>query len=208
MRDNDIKLYVTSEAYANYIDTNNFPETINKEAYKNIEKIATKIPPYDKTIQDPDLAKAAKNKAKAIANARYSEATALCSNQFVALGGRGATISDYTNAIINGNKAAIVDFSDVSIPMFKEDGTINNASKYLKAQIDALRSGEKLPYGFIGNFTEDFVKDYRAQILRNTVTTTVDTNNVKTIAKDVAQFLAAKSASSIMSMTNKIMLMK
>lgn len=115
--------YTTAKSYVEYINPENFPETINQETYSRLAKHV--LP----TTQE------------------YSRATAEASNAFIATGGRNATVSDFTNALNKGNKAVILNNSSITTPAWGEArGRVENASKYIIEQLEAFKLGNELPY--------------------------------------------------------------
>ena len=171
--------YVTAEDYVPYIAPENFPSTIDVAAYS------------------------AKPKAVLPDAASYSQATAQASNAFVATGGRGATVSDFCNAIAKGNKSVILDNTSIEGPAWgpRKPGKapeVLNASKYLKEQIEAFLAGKELPYPESGNFTKAFMEAHRAELndLVKVVTTDGTQASSQAAAVETANFFRSAEAPS------------
>jgi adenosine deaminase len=160
--------YTTAQDYVEYINPENFPATIDKASYSTVPKFVL-----------PD------------ANS-YSAATAQASNAFIATGGRNASVSDYVNAIKNGNKSIILDNTTLDVPAWGEaKGRVENASKYISEQIKAVREGRELPYPEVGEFTREFIEKNLSKIEDLTRTFQIDgtDTSVKTAAKNSAAFI-------------------
>lgn len=163
--------YTTAQDYVDYINPENFPATIDKTSYSTVPKFVL-----------PDAAS-------------YSAATAQASNAFIATGGRNATVSDYVNAIKNGNKAVILDNTSLDVPTWGEaKNRVENASKYLSEQIKAVREGRELPYPEIGEFTRQFIEENITKIEALTRTYQIDgtPESIKIAAKKSAAFIESK----------------
>ena len=161
-------IYMTSKDYIDYIDSSALPKTIDSEDYENTPKFVL-----------PEQSK-------------YSEATAKASNIFVAIGGRTATVEDFVNAVNHGNKAVIVDNTSLNLPAWSDKGNkINNATRYLTEQIEAVKDGKPLPYPEVGEFTEQFIKDNMKKIESLVRFYKVDNNSgsAANAAKQAADFL-------------------
>ena len=164
--------YTTAQDYVEYINPNNFPESINKEAYAKVPKFVL-----------PDAES-------------YSQATAECSNAFIATGGRNATVSDFVNAIKKGNKAVILENTVLNVPAWGESkGRVENASKYLAEQIKAVKEGKQLPYPEVGEFTRDFIEKNIVKIDKLVRAYQVDgkTETIKEAANKASEFLKSKT---------------
>lgn len=164
--------YTTAQDYVEYINPDNFPESINKEAYAKVPKFVL-----------PDAES-------------YSQATAECSNAFIATGGRNATVSDFVNAIKKGNKAVILENTALNVPAWGESkGRVENASKYLAEQIKAVKEGKQLPYPEVGEFTKDFIEKNIDKIDKLVRAYQVDgkAETIKEAANKASEFLKSKT---------------
>ena len=131
----DKLFYTTAQEYVKYINPNNFPPTINTQIYLEIPKYVL-----------PNASE-------------YSKATAEASNVFIATGGRNTTVSDFCNALKKGNKIIILNNAAIDAPSWgKEKNRVENASKYLKEQLEAFKEGKKLPYPTVEGLTKDFLE--------------------------------------------------
>ena len=161
--------YVTAEDYVGYINPNNFPETIDTVSYSKIPKFVL-----------PDAKE-------------YSKATSEASNVFVATGGRNATVSDFVNAVKKGNKAIILNNPAIETPAWGEaKGRVENASKYLKDQLDAFNAGKPLPHPEVGEFTADFIAKNQNKLNSLVKVITIENSEPNTIhnaAKQAANFI-------------------
>ena len=163
-------IYMTSKDYIDFINTSAVPETIDSEDYENAPKYIL-----------PEQSK-------------YSEATAKASNTFIAIGGRSATVEDFVNALKHGNKAVIVDNTSLKLPAWSENkNKVDNATRYLTEQIEAVKEGKPLPYPEVGEFTEQFIKDNMEKIGKLVRFYKVDNNpeTIKDVATQAADFLKA-----------------
>lgn len=116
-------LNITAKDYVDYIDPSKFPESIDRAAYAAEPKFVF-----------PD-------------GARYSAATAVASNVFIATGGRDVTVGDFVNAIKAGNKVVVV--LDQSLGGAQWDdakGRPNNGAAYLG---EMLRSNKGAAHPFL-----------------------------------------------------------
>ncbi|MEI8128675.1 MAG: hypothetical protein WCG95_03555 [bacterium] len=130
----DKLFYTTAKDYVEYINPSNFPNTINTKAYSEIPKYVL-----------PDTTE-------------YSKATAKASNIFVATGGRNTTVSDFCNAIKNGNKVIVLDNPQIGATNWDiAKNRVGNASGYLKEQLEAFKAGKALPHPEVGEFTSEFL---------------------------------------------------
>lgn len=163
--------YTTANDYVEYINPKNFPDTINTAQY---EKIPKHVLPT---------------------GAEYSKATAEASNVFVATGGRNATVSDFVNAMNKGNKAIILDNSEVKTPAWGEaKGRVENASKYLSDQLGAFFEGKKLPHPELKKegFTLEFMnknKSKLSELVKHIHVNGSDSQGILKAAKDAAKFI-------------------
>lgn len=133
--------YTTAQDYVGYINPANFPEGIDKAAYSRLVKHVL-----------PN-------------GAEYSRATAEASNMFIATGGRAATVSDFVNAIIKGNRAVILDNAAISSPAWGQaKNRVENASRYIIEQFEAFKAGRALPYEEVGGFTREFMEKNREKL--------------------------------------------
>jgi LysM repeat protein len=156
--------FVTAKDYVGYINPDNFPGTIDTESYLAIPKYVL-----------PDAAE-------------YSRATAQASNIFVATGGRNATVSDFCNAIEQGNQTIVFNNPSVETPAWDAvKGRVDNASKYLSEQIAAFEAGEPLLYPEVGQFSREFLEAHHAEISR---TISLSTTDVSVAAKQAASVIS------------------
>lgn len=161
--------YTTAQDYVEYINPDNFPNTIDSAAY-------SKIPKY--VLPNAD---------------EYSKATAEASNIFIATGGRNATVSDFVNAIKKGNKAVILNNTNINAPAWGEaKNRVENASKYLTEQINAFMKGEELPYPEVGEFTKDFMeanKDKLKSLVHVVTLEETETSDLRMAVRDTVNFI-------------------
>ena len=86
----------------------------------------------------------------------YSAATAEVSNSIVVAGGRNAAVSDFVNAVSQGNKAVVADLpGNAAWDPLK--GRVDNASRYLTEQVQGFFRDGKLPHPECGGITTDFL---------------------------------------------------
>lgn len=162
--------YTTSQEYLKFIDPDNLPAGIDREAYSKLVKYV--LP----------------NKAE------YSRATAEVSNIFLATGGRNATISDFVNAVKKGNKAVILNNLVIDSPAWSGAmGNAENASKYIIEQFEAFKAGKELPYPEVGEFTREFMSKNLERLNKLVKMITFkgsDQASIAVAAQETAHFLA------------------
>lgn len=161
--------YTTAQDYVEYINPNNFPNSINKVAYSKVPKYVL-----------PDATE-------------YSKATAEASNAFVATGGRNATVSDFVNALKKGNKAVVLNNPAVDAPAWGvAKNRVENASKYLTEQLAAFKDGKALPFPEVGEFTAKFLDGIKANLNKLVKVITLngaDAKSISSAAKEAAKFI-------------------
>jgi len=165
--------YTTAKDYVEYINPDNFPAGFDKAKYATVPKYVL-----------PD-------------GASYSKATAEASNVFLATGGRNATVSDFVNALNKGNKTIVLDNTSLDVPAWDAaKNRVNNASKYLSDQIEAVKSGRPLPYPEIGEFTEDFIRSNLDKIESNMRIYQIDGTDasIAAAANESASFVKAQNS--------------
>lgn len=161
--------YITAQNYVKYINPDNFPSTINTQAYSEIPKYIL-----------PD-------------NSEYSKATAEASNIFVATGGRNATVSDFCNALNKGNKIIVLDNPYIDTPAWGEaKNRVENASKYLIDQLEAFKNRERLPHPQVAGLTEDFLKNCNLDNIKIITLEGNDSKAINNAVKKAVQFIFEK----------------
>jgi len=114
-RENVAVGYVTADSYLQYVNPQNFPETIDKGRLAATPKFS---------MPDADI---------------YSRATAELSQAILVTGGRNASVNDFMNAIQHGNRAVVLTSSAITSPAWDgKKNRVDNASAYL----ESLSKGE------------------------------------------------------------------
>lgn len=117
--------YVTADSYLGYVNPDNFPVDIDKKQFAAQPKFA---------FPDADV---------------YSRGTAELSNSFLVTGGRNASVSDFKNAIANGNQVVILTNDEVKSPSWDPNkNRVDNASTYLQKMISGNTEGIPIDHAF------------------------------------------------------------
>ncbi|MBQ1612911.1 MAG: hypothetical protein II085_05495, partial [Alphaproteobacteria bacterium] len=164
--------YTTAKEFIDFIDSESLPEEVDAQAYSEVPKFIL-----------PDAA-------------AYSQATAAASNIFLATGGAVATVNDFVNAVNKGNVAIILDNTDLDKPAWdKAKSTVGNASKYIAEQINAVITGQPLPYPETGDFTRKFIEENLTRIDESVRVYQIDgkPESVNEAAKKAVEFIKSKT---------------
>ena len=169
--DNGRLFYTTADGYIKYINPDNFPEGIDASQYASKPKT---------TLADAS---------------DYSRATAEASNTFLATGGRNATVSDFRNALDKGNDAVVLDNTNLTGDVWNPTkGRVENASRYIQEQVQAVIDGKPLPYPEVEGFTRSYIEANLDKI-RNSVlfcTTDGSAESISAAANRAADFLTGQ----------------
>lgn len=137
--------YVTADAYLGYVNPENFPADIDRSQFASQPKFAF-----------PDTQ-------------TYSKGTAELSNSFLVTGGRNASVSDFQNAVLNGNQVVVLTNTDVKSGSWDSSKSrVDNASAYLHNMISGNTEGIPSDHPFnqdVSKFLADN-KDAVARLVR------------------------------------------
>lgn len=152
--------YVTADSYLGYVNPDNFPADIDKDKFAAQPKIA---------FPDADV---------------YSQATAELSNSFLVTGGRNASVSDFKNAVLNGNQVVILSNDEVkSASWDPKKSRVDNASSYLSKMLSGDTEGIPMDNPF-NQDVQKFVQDNREAISKHVIVVDAnDANATSTAAK-------------------------
>lgn len=143
--------YITADSYLGYVNPDNFPADIDKDKFAAQPKVA---------FPDADI---------------YSKATAELSNGFLVTGGRNASVNDFKNAVLNGNKVVILTNDEIKSPTWDpKKNRVDNASVYLSKMIAGNTEGIPMDNPF-NQEIQKFVQDNREAIGKQVVV--VDAND-------------------------------
>lgn len=117
--------YVTADPYLGYVNPSNFPAGIDQAKFASQPKF---------TFPDAET---------------YSQGTAELSNSFLVTGGRNASVSDFQNAIRNGNQIVVLTNANVKGGSWDVGkGRVDNASSYLHKMISGDTDGIPMDHAF------------------------------------------------------------
>lgn len=135
--------YVTADSYLEYVNPDRFPPTIDRATFAAQPKLSM-----------PD-------------GAVYSKATAVLSNASLVTGGRNAAVSDFMNAIRQGNRAVVLTSAAIANPVWDhEKNRVDNASAYIAAFASGNIEGIPLDNPF-NQEVQTFFADNQAALSRN-----------------------------------------